>query len=346
MGSTTDGRLDALVEPGSTTVPLEPSSPDGSGSVGAPGKGAGASPEPILIRRNCPMCGTRSGPQDVKVKAPVRAEPLGEDERAAYWRGFRSRSCFFDFAQCATCGLVFCPTYLSESALDRLYSSMPDNTAGASPDVLRHTQEGYIEFLAAQRPLQGTYLEIGPDIGLATEAARSIGDLERAVLIEPNLDVHEELRNSGGNVPTTVAPSLEALPTPAKADNVVLIHVLDHLIDPLQYLVDLRLQLAPDAYLLAVTHNYSSVLRRVLGVRWPPFCLQHPQLFTPETLHALLVRAGFRKVAAAPTRNVLPLTHLVDTGASLVGLNGKWTDRLPDATVRLRLGNIMIVAAS
>ena len=223
---------------------------------------------------------------------------------------------------------------------------MPDNTAGASPEVLRHTQMGYIEFLAAQRPLRGTYLEIGPDIGLATEAARAVGELDRVVLIEPNVDVHDELKKSGGAVPTTVAPSLGALGAPANADNVVLIHVLDHLIDPLQYLIELREQLAPDAYLLAVTHNYSSFLRRTLGVRWPPFCLQHPQLFTPETLSAMLTKAGFRTVASAPTKNVLPLEHLVETTTSLVGLNGKWTRRLPNVSVSLRLGNIMAVASA
>jgi hypothetical protein len=223
---------------------------------------------------------------------------------------------------------------------------MPDNTAGASPDVLRHTQVGYIEFLASQRALRGTYLEIGPDIGLATEAARSIGDLDRTVLIEPNIDVHEELRAAGGAVPTTIAATLDALPSPVEADNVVLIHVLDHLVDPLEYLVDLRKHLAQGAHLLAVTHSYSSLLRRSLGVRWPPFCLQHPQLFTPDTLKAMLARAGFRTVASAPTKNVLPLAHMVETGTSLVGLNGNWTRHVPDFRVRLRLGNVMIVASS
>jgi len=292
------------------------------------------------------MCGTKTSPGDVKFRAPVRAEPLGEEERAAYWRGFRSRSCFFDFASCPACGLIFCPTYLSDPALDRLYSSMPDNTAGASPEVLSRTQWSYIEFLAAQRPLRGTYLEIGPDIGLATEAARILGQLDRTVLIEPNLDVHGELKSAGGAVPTTVAPTLAALSEPANADNVVLIHVLDHLVDPLQYLIDLKNQLAPDAYLLAVTHNYASILRHLLGVRWPPFCLQHPQLFTPETLSAVLSRAGFRTIATAPTKNVLPLDHMVKTATSLVGLNGKWVEHVPHVTIRARLGNIMVVASA
>jgi SAM-dependent methyltransferase len=299
-----------------------------------------------LIDRPCPMCHTPSQVEDVRVKAPIGAASITDDERAAYWRGFRSKSCFFDFAKCAKCGMIFCPTYLAESELDRLYSSMPDNTAGAAPDVLRGTQEGYIDFLASQRDIRGTYLEIGPDIGLAVEAARAKGSLDRTVLVEPNLAVHDQLRAASGTVPTTISASLDDLPQCAAADNVVLIHVLDHLVDPLGYLVDLRRQLVPGAHLLAVVHNYDSVLRRVLGVRWPPFCLQHPQLFAADTLSALLVDAGFQVVSTSPTRNSLPFRHMVETGLALVGLKGGWTRHIPDVVVRIRLGNIMVVAAS
>ncbi len=210
--------------------------------------------------------------------------------------------------------------------------------------VLRDTQKGYIEYLARHRALSGTYLEIGPDIGLATSAACETGRLERAILIEPNRAVHEQLIASSGDVPTRIFESLDQLSATDTADNVVLIHVLDHLIDPLGYLRDLRSRMVSGGLLLAVVHNEASVLRHILRVRWPPFCLQHPNLFSTETLTRLATDAGFEVVDTSPTKNVFPLRHIVKTAASLLGVSGSWADHVPETKVRVRLGNIMMVA--
>jgi|NGEPerStandDraft_6_1074524.scaffolds.fasta_scaffold07405_3 hypothetical protein len=316
---------------------------DSQGDDG-PLAGSFAASDPTRVHRPCPICGTEAGPGDIEVRAPIRADSIDDQEAAEYWRGFRSKSCFFDFARCRTCGLLFNPTYFSQSTLDELYSSMQDNTAGAATDVLSDTQTGYINFLAEQRPLRGAYLEVGPDIGLSTAAAHATGRLDRSVLIEPNRDVYPQLRAAAAGAPVEIVASLAELEQPAHADSAVLIHVLDHLIDPLAFLEELRGHLNEGALLLFVVHNHDSLLRHALGVRWPPFCLQHPQLFSEKTLTASLRRAGFDVVAAKPTTNVFPLRHVVRTAASLVGLSGKWTDHIPNSKVRLRLGNIMTVA--
>jgi hypothetical protein len=298
------------------------------------------------VHRECPACGDDSDTTEAAVRAPVSPESLEPEERAAYWRGFRSKSCFFDYVRCPNCGLLYCSTYFSDSALDRLYASMPDNTAGAPADVLRHTQKGYIDFLVRQRPIRGTYLEIGPDIGLATEAACASGNLDRVVLVEPNLAVHKQLREAAGSVTADVVADLGELESPTNADTVVLIHVLDHLTEPVSYLLDLRRHLAPGAHVLVVVHNEASMLRRLLGVRWPPFTLQHPQLFNPETLRMTLEAGGFTLVAHQPTTNVFPARHVVRTAGSLVGLDGKWIESIPNWRMRIRLGNMMAVAKS
>ncbi len=297
-----------------------------------------------LFGRPCPICGTSSTPGVVVVRAPVRAESLSADRRDQFWRGFRSRPCFFDYARCPTCDLLFCPTYYSQSSLDRLYSSMPDNTAGADANVLSATQASYIDFLSRQRRIAGSYLEIGPDVGLSTRAACAQGQLEKAILVEPNEDVHKQLRLAAGEVPTEIFESLEQLGANERADNVVLIHVLDHLIDPLVQLRKIHDHTAEGGMVLAVVHNEASLLRRGLGVRWPPFCLQHPQLYNPSTLGKLFSEAGFTVVDSSPTHNIWPLRHLVKIGAALLGISGSWIERVPETRLRLRLGNIMMVA--
>jgi hypothetical protein len=221
---------------------------------------------------------------------------------------------------------------------------MPDNTAGAPPEVLRSTQQRYIDFLADQRPLRGTYLEIGPDIGLATEAACTSGTFDYVQLVEPNLAVRNQLRAASGSIPTEIVAGLGGLSETVRADVAVLIHVLDHLVDPVDYLASLRRHLTNGAAVLIVVHNETSLLRRALGVRWPPFTLQHPQLFSPVTLRAMLSAAGFDVVALQPTVNVFPARHVVKTGASLVGIDGRWATSVPTWRIGVRLGNIMTVA--
>jgi hypothetical protein len=220
---------------------------------------------------------------------------------------------------------------------------MPDNTAGADANVLTATQVSYIEFLSRHGGIAGTYLEIGPDIGLSTQAACAQGHIERAILVEPNGEVHDQLKSAVGEIPTEICESLEQLAPDDQADNVVLIHVLDHLIDPLAHLRAVHAHMTKGGLLLAVVHNEASLLRRILGVRWPPFCLQHPQLYNPSTLGKLFSEAGFTVVDSSPTHNIWPLRHLVKVGAAVLGISGSWIEHVPKTRIRMRLGNVMMV---
>jgi hypothetical protein len=95
---------------------------------------------------------------------------------------------------------------------------------------------------------------------------------------------------------------------------------------------------------LIVVHNEGSLLRSALRNRWPAFCLQHPQLFSPATLEKFLGANGFEVVAQQKTTNAFPFPYLVKTAVGFVGLSGEWADHLPDKAVRLRLGNFATLA--
>jgi hypothetical protein len=223
---------------------------------------------------------------------------------------------------------------------------MPDNTAGAPVEVLAGTHRGYIDFLARYSDLDGDYLEIGPDIGLAAAAACELGTFSKASFVEPNLAVHDVLERAAGAIPVEIFSSVSELSTSVRANVVVSIHVLDHLIDPLAHLKQIHEHVDNSAELIFVVHNEGSLLRKALGAHWPPFTLQHPQLFSPATLRATLAAEGFEIVGESSTHNVSPLSHLVKTAAAIVGLDGPWSNRLPMWKIRLRLGNIMAVVRS
>jgi hypothetical protein len=122
-----------------------------------------------------------------------------------------------------------------------------------------------------------------------------------------------------------------------------MIHVLDHMLDPLAMLRQIRAKLAPGGTLMIVTHNEKSLLRKAMGVRWPPFCLQHPEVYNPKTMRALLGKAGFADIAVERSLNYFPINFLALNAAWAVGLK---VDRLPlpRKAVGVRLGNIQTFA--
>lgn len=94
---------------------------------------------------------------------------------------------------------------------------------------------------------------------------------------------------------------------------------------------------------MLVTHNEGSLLRRLMGRRWPPFCLQHPELYNPRSIAGLLARTGYSSVRVKRAKNYFPLAFMARQAAHAAGLK---LDRvpLPQTVVGLRLGNMLTLA--
>lgn len=298
------------------------------------------------VTRGCPCCAA-SAAQPILGSQPP-AEAAGWEALAKSWAGFFQTKLFFTYHRCGSCGLLYCPTYFDEAQLGRLYGSMADNTAGLGADGTARTQQGYVDHL--RHPVvDGDYLELGPDIGLFTqEFARRFDPqaTRRYWLFEPNVAVHDELRRrmSGqrAEVRTTLL-NMDEIP-PQSLGAAVMIHVLDHLIDPRSVLRTLREKMRPGASLYVVTHNERSWLARALGRRWPAYCLQHPQLFEPKTMAALARQAGFEVTAVRRTTNYFPMAYLARHGLYAVGLNWPAIGRVRGPAIGLKLGNMMTIA--
>jgi hypothetical protein len=254
------------------------------------------------LSRPCPCCGNSvSRPTRFRSEPPAEnaVEALSEGE----WAGFFKSKIFFSYGRCASCGLLYCPVYFDEPSLAKLYGWMGDNTAGIPVPALRRTQAGYFE-LVRNRAAAGDYLEIGPDIGLFSGLVARERLTSRYFLYEPNKAVWPALRSlcepAGEVVLQDTMSNLDAVPD-RSIGVAVMIHVLDHLIAPRQYLAMLAKKLRPDGLLLIVTHNEASLLARVFGGRYPIFCLQHPQLFSPATIARMLAASDSRQARyAAP----------------------------------------------
>jgi SAM-dependent methyltransferase len=280
--------------------------------------------------------------------SPRRAEAMGFDELVPCWNGFFKEKVFFSYLRCPRCQLLFTPVFFSPDQLGELYRGMPPNMESVPESALQRTQRGYFDWLRSNATFEGDYLEMGPDVGLFVRNCVSAGGFGRYWLFEPNRDVAPALTAAMGAEDHVLVHDMTGFDTVPEATlgAAVMVHVLDHLLDPMPTLVELRRKLQPGGKLLIVTHDESSMLRRAFGKMWPPFCLQHPQLFRPETMKTMLATAGFEKIEVKRAKNYFPISFLFQHLLWAIGVKSRHAPSFDGLTVGLRLGNMMTLATA
>lgn len=301
--------------------------------------------ESDFLNRTCPACSDKAVAQ-AEVSSQIRAESLSCDALTPYWNGFFKDKVFFTYARCGGCGLLYAPIFFNRPQLESLYGQMAPNMAEVPLAALRRTQRGYFEALKRCSDLDGGFIEVGPDIGLFTENCVREGRYDEYWLFEPNRDVEQPLSKIVEGKKFHIIHDMfgfSHVPDHA-ASAAVMIHVLDHLLDPVATLRELRQKLKPGARLLLVTHDESSLLRRLVGWRWPAFCLQHPQIYNSKSMRTLLQAAGFEVLEQSKTVNFFEIRFLLKHLLWAFGIKAKSVPGFGGLTLGLKLGNMLTIA--
>jgi hypothetical protein len=299
-----------------------------------------------LENRLCPTCGDRAASPAPAASSVPPGESLSLDDLKPSWNRAVKKRIYLSYYRCPRCALLYCPHYFSHTQLDSLYAGMAPNTFSISVDTLRKTQRGYFNVLKQFSPLEGDFLEVGPDIGLLVECCVKEGTFRHFWLFEPNYSVQDILRSVVKDKNFEIFPSMlnmDLLPD-QQLSVVVMVHVLDHLLDPLTILKRLKPKLAPSAVLLFVTHDESSLLARLTGRSWGAYSLEHPQLFNPASITNLLNTAGYKILTVKKTFNSFPFSYLFNQLMNVLGLYSVRYPFKSDVTLRLKLGNIITIA--
>jgi len=301
----------------------------------------------LFTVRICPTCASTELDSAWRIGSEPPGETMSFAELQDSWHGFfKNRKLFFTYRRCASCGLVYSPVYFTAEQLAELYRRMDDNTAGVSAGVLTKTQRGYFNLLRslAAIPAGGGYLELGPDIGSFTREAMGAIDFAHYWMVEPNLEVHGALGELlRGREYSLLSDDSQLEEVPDKSISaVVAIHVIDHLRDPRARLEQLHRKLKHGGVIFLVLHNQQSIIARFFGRRWPPYCLQHPQIFAPSSVTDILERAGFQVVQVRATVNHFPIMYLLRHFLFGVGIGRVPLPELAWWTVGLKLQNIAV----
>jgi hypothetical protein len=293
------------------------------------------------VRRVCPLCQSSQLSDKPEVQAKHAAELMPWEEVRDSFIGLRHDQVFFSYYRCPQCHLLYCPWYFSADQLTTLYSQMPDNLIGEDKSTASKTQSGYVRWIRSRVGNVSSFLELGPDIGLVTQEVVAQTKLERMTLVEPNLAVQKELRfNAEGGGKIEIVQYLEEVEND-KFELVIGIHVFDHLLDPLKDLSSLAEKSAQGSHLGLVVHNEASLLRKVIRKKWPPFCLQHPQLYNPKSLQAMLDAGGWKLEKVAKSTNYFHLNHLAEMAFGVLGLPKSLSKLVPRVETPINLGNMI-----
>lgn len=292
-------------------------------------------------RRACPLCGSTKISKKPNSTAKHPAELMPWETAKSYFIGLRSDQVFFSYYRCQDCGLLYCPWYFNPKQISELYAAMPDNTMGEDKSTVSRTQSAYARWIMRPGVSNNRYLEVGPDIGLVAKEVVKLNSPQHITFLEPNQSVKAELlANVSGVESIEVVDFIESMEE-TNFSLVAGIHVYDHLLKPLHDLQELRKNVSDGAHLAIVVHNEKSTLRKLLNSKWPPFCLQHPQLYNPETLREILKLAGWKVISTEKSTNWYHLKHFVKMGAGVLGLTTKLSKLAPNIEVPIKLGNMI-----
>lgn len=213
----------------------------------------------------------------------------------------------FAMRECSGCGLLFNSPRLRDEQIEALYDGgyyvfrEPEHEALHRVARLAAQTVGVAQQFSDAREL----LEVGCAKGYLLALLRARGWTVRGVELSAEA---AEFARTRFELPVHAGSLRSWLDAPAfrPAPMVLSTDVIEHVIDPLDFLLALHRATAPGGWLVIGTPNADSDHRRVLGAQWIGFNPFHIYLFTRATLAPLLQRAGFELVQAYTYTNGEP----------------------------------------
>lgn len=217
--------------------------------------------------------------------------------------------------RCLDCGLMYANPRRDSADVVLLEEEEDFDWADRDPQMFEKEQiqladtAGTRDLLRRLHPEGGTAIEIGSSFGFQLREFQRQG--WEVLGIEPN---HNSARyaNQELGIPTRPTILEEADVADEAADVVIMLHVIEHVPDPVGTLREIFRVLKPGGHLVLETPRYDTLTFRLLGRRERSVsCDGHIFFFTTDTLAQAYARAGFRKVELDYVGRTLTLDRLV-----------------------------------
>ncbi len=207
------------------------------------------------------------------------------------------------FVECQQCGSLYMSPRPTPAVMDDYYSNsenyeiwnkyiFPKSEASRRDKICKPNLERVIDEcqnLRIERPL---LLEIGPGFGTFAELAKGSGFFRDVVVVERTPSMAQACRARGIRV---IESSLEEVATNelARADIAVCFEVIEHVFDPFEFVSSISRMLQMGGLFVFTCPNGRGFDTAMLQAASPAVDTEHVNLFNPESIQALLSRAGF-----------------------------------------------------
>ena len=198
----------------------------------------------------------------------------------------------WSYYRCQKCGLIMLHPLPDEAVLRSFYNDEYKVDFKHYVKRVRRASRVALKDLGERFPNRGSLLEIGCSYGGFLAEARHEGwhvtGVELSSTAAAYAREHHQLRVFSGDLRAAFS-QLER-----RYDAIVLFHVIEHLPEPTQFLLECRKLLQPKGLLVLKTPNASSLIAKVAGSFWqwvsPP---AHLFLYCPKTIGSLLQKCGY-----------------------------------------------------
>lgn len=271
----------------------------------------------------------------METEAPMRRKGHGAKCPLCGSRDVTGRSYIVDghIIEQSVCGHWFTSTRPSEEELRQMYAS-PEYFRGGSKHGYSQGYEAQASTLRMgfrrllnqmiRHGITGeSLLEVGCGYGFFLAEARKV--FGKVVGMEMS---HEAARRAvvESGAPVAIGGIEDAPRGPF--DVVAAWEVLEHVTNPIGFLVEAKRRLVPGGWAIVSVPNAGSLARKVMGSAWPSWKpAEHVSHFTEESLRMAFGRAGFVQIKRIPFLHAYPLGFTL--GKIFESPMPRWLDRIP-----------------
>ncbi len=232
----------------------------------------------------------------------------------------------YRIVECRQCGLVYTDPRRNPAEMMNDYKAVVDTR------YLQERQGRILTFGRNIRPLEEMIpernghrlLDVGAHVGVFVQVAQKRG--WDAWGLEPSRWAVDVGRKKGLNI--IQGTLLEAEFAPESFDVITMWDVVEHLYDPMADIHEAARILKPGGVFCAHTMNLDSPFARLMGKHWPWLVEMHLYFFTPQTLGAMVEKAGLEVESWKTQGRYLHLGYLLSRLSGWAPWLGQWAEKL------------------
>lgn len=222
----------------------------------------------------------------------------------------------FKVVSCKNCRLIYLNPRLNEAEMMKTYqendyfsdsgdSGYQDCHYISQEESLRMTFRRFLKELDKIGIASGRLFELGCGYGYFLDEAKHL--FSSLVGTELSQEAGDYARKiSGADI---YIGDLSSLPDDLCEFNLIVsINVIEHIYDPVEFILSLKKRLVEGGRLIVATPNIGSIWYKIMKKRWSSFKIpEHVVFYSENTLTSLLLRTGFTNVMRIPFPHAFPV---------------------------------------